>query len=120
MKKVMGLIVFVYSLFFFGFGAGYYIKYHSFDGLLKSNGIVENRLDGSVTQVQDYLKNNLHDWKSYESEGWSKVKYIPNWYMHYEVQHEYWTAYGLNQKILMNQVFYLDVMGRVVTVENVE
>jgi uncharacterized protein YxeA len=120
MKKVMGLIVFVYFLLFFGLGAGYFIKYHSFNGLLKSNDRVENSRDGSVSQVQDYLKNNLRDWKSYESEGWSKVKIIPNWYMRYEVQHEYWTAYGLNKKILMNQVFYLDAMGRVVEVENAD
>lgn len=67
--------------------------------------------DGSVSQVKEYLKNNLSDNKSYESIDWSEVSETPNGYM---VRHKFRAKNGFGGYVIENKIFYLNKQGCVV------
>lgn len=79
--------------------------------------IVENSaLDGSVKQVNDYLKANLNDWDSYEGVEWSPVTVMDSIPLTYGVRHKYRAKNGFGAMILQEQVFKMDSAGRVIEV----
>jgi hypothetical protein len=76
--------------------------------------------DGSVAQVEDYLKENLKDPDSYEGIDWSKVvKEDGNDYS-FMVRHKYRAKNGFGGYVVENKVFYLSATGRVVKVVDFE
>lgn len=81
----------------------------------KENSItIENSAwDGSVFQVEKYLKKNLKDPDSYESIEWGKVVETDNGYM---VRHKYRAKNSFGGYTIDNNVFYLDFKGSVTNV----
>lgn len=69
--------------------------------------------DGSVYQVKKYLKNNLNDYKSYESIEWSEVEKTSTGYL---VRHKFRAKNGFGGYIIENKIFYLDSNGIVTNV----
>lgn len=77
---------------------------------------VENSsIDGSVSQVKRYLKNNLKDPNSYESIEWSNVVETDNGYT---VRHKYRAKNSMGGYVIENQIFYLDFQGNVTSVSS--
>ena len=77
---------------------------------------VENSsIDGSVSQVKRYLKNNLKDPDSYEGIEWSDVVETDNGYT---VRHKYRAKNSLGGYVVENQIFYLDLQGNVKSVSS--
>lgn len=81
----------------------------------KENGtkIENSSLNGSVSQVEKYLKKNLKDPDSYESIEWGKVVETDNGYM---VRHKYRAKNSFGGYAIDNNVFYLDFKGSVTNV----
>lgn len=69
--------------------------------------------DGSVRQVETYLKSNLNDPDSYQSVEWSKVA---NEGHRYFVRHKYRARNALGALVLEHKLFVLDAGGKVVMV----
>ena len=89
------------------------IERQKFDGTKRI--IVENSVfDGSVRQVEKYLKASLKDPQSYESIDWNKVIETDNGY---SVNHKYRAKNSLGGFVIENKVFYLDFKGNVIRVE---
>ena len=82
--------------------------------------VVNSEWDGSVSQVEDYLKRHLNDWHSYESVEWSKVVKTEQLNHAFMVRHTYRAVNGFGSKMLVNQIFYLDYQGKVVEVEDLK
>lgn len=77
--------------------------------------IVENSvLDGSVRQVEKYLKASLKDAKSYKGIEWSKVIETERGY---SVRHKYRAKNSLGGFVIENKLFYLDFKGNVLREE---
>mgnify|MGYP001382673009 CR=1 FL=1 len=78
----------------------------------KPREIVENSAwDGSVRQVERYLKSNLKDPDSYQSIEWSAVsKSSGGGFM---VRHKYRAKNSFGGYVIENQVFTLDAQGNV-------
>lgn len=72
-------------------------------------------LDGSVSQVKKYIKNNLKDPKSYESIEWGKVVENEDGYM---VRHKYRAKNSFGGYTIENKVFHLDLKGNIIDVTN--
>ena len=87
------------------------------DKVQKKAGVkVENSsIDGSVSQVKRYLKNNLKDPNSYESIEWSNVVETDNGYT---VRHKYRAKNSMGGYVVENQIFYLDFQGNVTSVSS--
>jgi hypothetical protein len=74
--------------------------------------------DGSVSQVEDYLKNTLNDADSYESVEWYDAnRYFSRSYA-YGVRHTYRAKNAFGALILKDQLFYLDGDGNVIDVKD--
>lgn len=69
--------------------------------------------DGSVRQVEIYLKSNLRDPNSYEGIEWSKVQETSDGY---SVRHKYRAKNGFGGYVVANQIFYMDADGNVTNV----
>jgi hypothetical protein len=83
----------------------------------KQNKIVSNsELDGSVSQVEEYLKSSLKDPDSYESIEWSPVSIVETETHKFIVRHKYRAKNGFGGYVISNQSFYLDKDGNVVKV----
>lgn len=87
--------------------------------------VVNSGLDGSVRQVEKYLKANLNDADSYEPMEWYNVVDIssnkdnPDTTLYkYFVRHRYRAANGFGAKVINESYFYLDKEGNVLLVEN--
>lgn len=68
--------------------------------------------DGSVRQVEQYLKNNLKDPDSYQSIAWDKVSKMPNGT--YVVRHKFRAKNSFGGFSVEDKLFFLDANGNVV------
>lgn len=74
--------------------------------------VVENSLwDGSVSQVESYLRNTLNDWGSYKSVKWYKV--VKENDGSFKVRHTFRAKNAFGGYILQDMVFALDSSGNV-------
>lgn len=69
--------------------------------------------DSSVSQVKDYLQNNLKDPKSFEAIEWSKVAKTESGFM---VRCKYRAKNSFGGYVIENRIFLLDKSGRVLSV----
>ncbi len=77
--------------------------------------IKNNKWNGGVKQVEDYLEQTLRDPDSYESIEWSEVKQKDDGYY---VRHKYRAKNGFGGYVVTNQLFHLDFSGNVVDVKD--
>lgn len=77
--------------------------------------VKNNKWNGGVKQVEDYLKRTLRDPDSYESIEWSEVKQKDDGYY---VRHKYRAKNGFGGYVVVNQLFHLDFSGNVVDVKD--
>ena len=77
--------------------------------------VKNNKWNGGVKQVEDYLENTLRDPDSYESIEWSEVKQKDDGYY---VRHKYRAKNGFGGYVVANQLFHLDFSGNVVDVKD--
>lgn len=84
--------------------------------------VYNNSLDASVSQVEDYLKDNLSDPGSYEPLSWSEVFKIndvkENGYACYQVRHKYRAKNEFGALILEEKLFRLDYKGTIVDIKD--
>lgn len=85
--------------------------------------IVNNAIDASVYQVQDYLKNTyLNDPDSYEPISWSAVIKLNDnkqeGYPAYQVRHKFRAKNEYGGYVTEEKIFKLDYKGNVVDVED--
>jgi len=71
--------------------------------------------DGSVSQVKDYLKDNLKDPKSYESIEWSEVQRAGD---NYKVRHKYRAKNSYGGYVIENQVFTINKQGQIIDIHD--
>ncbi|WP_417590308.1 hypothetical protein [Owenweeksia hongkongensis] len=71
--------------------------------------------DGSVSQVNEYLKQNLKDPKSYESIEWSDVQKVGD---NYRVRHKYRAKNSYGGYMVENQIFTINSQGKIIDVQN--
>ena len=77
--------------------------------------VKNNKWNGGVKQVEDYLERTLRDPDSYESIEWSEVKQKDDGYY---VRHKYRAKNGFGGYVVANQLFHLDFSGNVVDVKD--
>lgn len=77
--------------------------------------VKNNKWNGGVKQVEDYLERTLRDPDSYESIEWSEVKQKADGYY---VRHKYRAKNGFGGYVVTNQLFHLDFNGNVVDVKD--
>ena len=77
--------------------------------------VKNNKWNGGVKQVEDYLKQTLRDPDSYESIEWSEVKRKDDGFY---VRHKYKAKNGFGGYVITNQLFHLDFSGNVVDVKD--
>lgn len=75
--------------------------------------VKNSSLDGSVSQVVKYLKNNLKDPDSYESIEWGNVTEIDNGYI---VRHKYRAKNSFGGYVIEHQIFHIDWQGNITSV----
>ena len=80
-----------------------------------SEEVKNNKWNGGVKQVEDYLERTLCDPDSYESIEWSEVKEKADGYY---VRHKYRAKNGFGGYVVTNQLFHLDSSGNVVDVKD--
>jgi hypothetical protein len=83
-------------------------------GTSENTKVVNSAWDGSVSQVEKYIKDNLNDPDSYKSVKWSVIYNEPDGY---KVAHEYRAKNGFGAVITKRQIFYLNFNGEVTKVE---
>jgi len=86
-------------------------------------GIYNSTVDGSVYEVERYLKDNLKDPKSYESISWGKVIDLgmePSTPYRYHVHHRYRARNSFGGFVISDQTFYMDKYGNVFEVKDNE
>lgn len=74
--------------------------------------------DGSVRQVERYLKDNLVDPGSFDDIEWSAVQKVDLPTHKYFVRCKYRAKNSFGGYVISNQIFYLDSQGNVVNVMN--
>ena len=77
--------------------------------------VKNNKWNGGVKQVEDYLERTLRDPDSYESIEWSEVKEKSDGYY---VRHKYRAKNGFGGYVVANQLFHLDFSGNVIDVKD--
>lgn len=77
--------------------------------------VKNNKWNGGVKQVEDYLECTLRAPDSYESIEWSEVKEKADGYY---VRHKYRAKNGFGGYVVTNQLFHLDFSGNVVDVKD--
>lgn len=77
--------------------------------------VKNNKWNGGVKQVEDYLERTLRDPDSYESIEWSEVKRKDDGFY---VRHKYRAKNGFGGYVVTNQLFHLDFSGNVVNVKD--
>lgn len=75
--------------------------------------VKNSSLDGSVSQVVKYLKNNLKDPDSYESIEWGNVTETDNGYI---VRHKYRAKNSFGGYVIEHQIFHIDWQGNITSV----
>ena len=82
---------------------------------ISSVEVKNNKWNGGVKQVENYLERTLRDPDSYESIEWSEVKEKSDGYY---VRHKYRAKNGFGGYVVTNQLFHLDFNGNVVDVKD--
>ncbi len=77
--------------------------------------VFNSEWDGSVSQVEHYLKKNLNDPDSYESVHWGEVQFDTTINL-YWVLHKYRAKNVLGGYVMEEQTFLIDSLGSVVEV----
>lgn len=77
--------------------------------------VKNNKWNGGVKQVEDYLERTLRAPDSYESIEWSEVKQKDDGFY---VRHKYRAKNGFGGYVVTNQLFHLDFSGNVVDVKD--
>ncbi|SEA19318.1 hypothetical protein SAMN04487851_103146 [Prevotella sp. tc2-28] len=77
--------------------------------------VKNNKWNGGVKQVEDYLERTLRDPDSYESIEWSEVKRKEDGFY---VRHKYKAKNGFGGNVVTNQLFHLDFSGNVIDVKD--
>lgn len=77
--------------------------------------VKNNKWNGGVKQVEDYLERTLRDPDSYESIEWSEVKRKDDGFY---VRHKYRAKNGFGGYVVTNELFHLDFSGNVVDVKD--
>lgn len=77
--------------------------------------VKNSSLDGSVSQVVKYLKNNLKDPNSYESIEWGNVTETDNGYI---VRHKYRAKNSFGGYVIEHQIFHIDWQGNITSVSS--
>jgi len=84
--------------------------------------VFNNSLDASVSQVEDYLKNNLNDPSSYSPVSWSEVFKLndtkESGFACYQVRHKYRAKNAFGAMVLEEKLFKLDYKGEIVDVRD--
>ena len=85
----------------------------------KKEIVSNSEWDGSVKQVEEYLKNTLNDPKSYDPVEWGTVVRNPDvgWFI---VRHKYRAKNVFGGVITMHQIFTLDSLGVVISVSDIQ
>tara|TARA_R110001592_G_scaffold121046_3_gene326063 strand:+ start:2163 stop:2738 length:576 start_codon:yes stop_codon:yes gene_type:complete len=97
------------------------IAYFSFKGGENKEKVYNSEYDGSVHQVERYLKSTyLKDPDSYQSIKWSKVMDMKhnNYGYRYKVMHKYKASNSFGAIIIESKIFFLDNEGKVVDISN--
>lgn len=79
--------------------------------------VYNDEWDGSVRQVKEYLKDNLNDPNSYDAVEWSPVIQQPET-KDFSVRHKYRAKNAFGATILFNQVFIMDSIGIIKSVQD--
>lgn len=77
--------------------------------------VKNNKWNGGVKQVEEYLERTLRDPDSYECIEWSEVRQKDDGYY---VRHKYRAKNGFGSYVVTNQLFHLDFSGNVVDVKD--
>ena len=84
--------------------------------------VYNNSLDASVSQVEDYLKDNLNDPGSYDPISWSEVFKLndakEDGFACYQVRHKYRVKNAFGAIILEEKLFRLDHKGTIVDIKD--
>lgn len=95
-----------------GLGIFVFIAFGSSESDSKNLGTVyNNSWDGSVSQVEQYLKNNLKDPDSFEAIEWSNVQKESDG--SFFVRCKYRAKNSFGGYVIENKIFYLDAQGTV-------
>lgn len=78
----------------------------------KEEVVFNSPLDGSVFQVEYYLKRNLNDPDSYDGIEWSEVQKLDGG--GFRVRHKFRAANAFGGKVITTKLFELDSLGNVV------
>ena len=82
----------------------------------KTQEIVYNSpWDGSVAQVESWLRKNLKDPDSYKGIEWSPVAKVDNQTFKYMVRHKYRAKNSFGGYVVENKTFFLDANGNVMS-----
>ncbi len=119
-KYASFFVLFIVILSIWGSGAR---SCDTSNDISNSRQTVKNSVyDASVSQVEQYLKKNLNDPKSYESIEWSQVNKTDdnnNSAYKYWVRHKYRAKNIFGGYVVSNQIFYLDKNGNVIDFKDI-
>lgn len=79
--------------------------------------VYNDEWDGSVRQVKEYLKDNLNDPSSYDAVEWSPVVQSPET-KDFSVRHKYRAKNAFGATILFNQIFIMDSIGIIKSIQD--
>lgn len=97
------------------------VAYSTYDFDDSKEIVRNNPLDSSVHQVEKYLKKNILDPDSYDPIEWSAVQKIQNGVNYsFYVRHKFRAKNTFGGYVIENKIFYLDINGKVVKVEDYE
>jgi len=82
-----------------------------------SEKVVNSSWDGSVRQVERYLKNNLKDPDSYQAIAWGPVVDGQTPKGRYHVQHKYRAKNSFGGYVIEFHVFHLDSDGNIIGID---
>jgi hypothetical protein len=118
--KIAGCMVLLAIIFAYQAGIGGYLSdYLSSRGSesrtpAPREAVAKSAWDGSVRQVETYLKRNLKDPGSFDAIEWSAVEKIDLPTHKYQVRCKYRAKNSFGAYVISNQIFYLDKDGNVV------
>jgi hypothetical protein len=79
----------------------------------------QSRIDGSVKQVVDYIKEHAHDPESYESVSWDTLYLTRGGAFKYSIKHKFRIKNGFGALRLTHIEFFIDSSGKVVATEDI-
>lgn len=92
----------------------YFINYDS----SSHSNVQSSAYDGSVYQVEQFLKTNLKDPDSYHGIEWSRLNEESGENYKYWIRHKYRAKNSFGGYTIENKIFYLDEDGNVIGVKD--